>query len=321
MLKNSNLGEFPHFLSLLAMHNLQSNFDKILSRTKHHFGKLLNSDGNFGYYSRKPKLSDIEVISLALTAEALAIDSENHLFTIIHRDYPQLAARLSDRTNYNKRRRRLQPRIALLPRLVSDELPSKSSVFVIDSIPIPICMPGRNLRVKICHEDIHMLPTISYNSLHKFHFKGFKMQLIIQDNGIPYAASFTTASAHDSTFLPKLAAMQLSECEVLGDKGYISTQQQLTLFEVAKIQVITPLRNNMDQLKSKWSKAKGYTRKRIETLFSQLCDQTMLKRNYAKSKDGLFARVLSKLGAISILQSLNFTRERPINLIKSALDF
>jgi hypothetical protein len=34
MLKNSNLGEFPHFLQLLAMHNLQSNFDKILNETK-----------------------------------------------------------------------------------------------------------------------------------------------------------------------------------------------------------------------------------------------------------------------------------------------
>jgi Transposase DDE domain len=307
------------------MHNLQTNFDKILNEAKHHFGTLLDENGNFRFYPRRPKLSDIEVISLSITAEALGIDSENYLFAKIHRDYPELAKRLTDRTNYNKRRRKLQPKIALLPKLISNSISSKSTskppVFVLDSIPIWICMPARNLRVKVCHEDLNMLPTISYNSLHKFYFKGFKMQLIILENGIPYAASFTTAAAHDSTFLPMLASMQLSDCEVFGDKGYISTDHQLNLFETAKIQVITPLRSNMDQSKSKWTKAKGYIRKRIETLFSQLCDQTMLKRNYAKSKDGLFTRVLTKLSAISILKSINFSRERPLNCVKYALDF
>jgi hypothetical protein len=307
------------------MHNLQTNFDKIISETKRYFATELDENGNFKFYPRKPKLSDIEVISLSLTAEALGIDSENYLFAKIHRDYPDLAKRLTDRTNYNKRRRKLQPKIALLPKLVSSSIPTKSKsrlpVFVLDSIPIQICMPARNLKVKVCQEDLNLLPTISYNSLHKFYYNGFKKQLVICENGIPFAASFTTASAHDSTFLPIIGNMQLTDCEVLGDKGYISTEHQLNLFETAKIQVITPLRSNMDQSKSKWTKAKGYIRKRIETLFSQLCDQTMLKRNYAKSKDGLFTRVLTKLSAISILKSINYSRERPLNCVKYALDF
>lgn len=37
------------------------------------------------------------------------------------------------------------------------------------------------------------------------------------------------------------------------------------------------------------------SRKRIETLFSQLCDQFMIRRNYAKSFDGFNSKVFLKL--------------------------
>ncbi|NAW50038.1 transposase, partial [Elizabethkingia argentiflava] len=41
-------------------------------------------------------------------------------------------------------------------------------------------------------------------------------------------------------------------------------------------------------------------RKRIETLFSQLCDQFMIRRNYAKSFDGFKNRILSKIMALIV---------------------
>lgn len=47
-------------------------------------------------------------------------------------------------------------------------------------------------------------------------------------------------------------------------------------------------------------------RKRIETLFSQLCDQFMIIRNYAKDTDGLFARIIGKISALTILQYINY---------------
>ena len=59
------------------------------------------------------------------------------------------------------------------------------------------------------------------------------------------------------------------------------------------------------------------SRKRIETLFSQLCDQFMIRRNYAKSFDGFKTRILSKITALTIIQYLNFfVFDREINKIK-----
>jgi hypothetical protein len=59
------------------------------------------------------------------------------------------------------------------------------------------------------------------------------------------------------------------------------------------------------------------SRKRIETLFSKLCDQFMIRRNYAKTFEGFKTRILSKLTAEIMIQYLNtFFFQRNINNIK-----
>ncbi len=58
------------------------------------------------------------------------------------------------------------------------------------------------------------------------------------------------------------------------------------------------------------------SRKRIETLFSQLCDQFMIRRNYAKSFVGFKTRILSKITTLTIIQSINKTLTRNINNLK-----
>ena len=61
------------------------------------------------------------------------------------------------------------------------------------------------------------------------------------------------------------------------------------------------------------------TRKRIETLFSQLCDQFMIRRNYAKSFDGYKTRILSKITAVTVIQMISKLLNRNINNLKSCL--
>ena len=65
--------------------------------------------------------------------------------------------------------------------------------------------------------------------------------------------------------------------------------------------------------------ADNLVNKRIETLFSQLCDQFMIIRNYAKDTDGLFARIIGKISALTILQYINYKNEKPIGRVKYAL--
>ena len=69
------------------MHNLKTNFDKILDITKSFFQDSLNADGNYYFYPNKPKMSDSEVIALSILGETIGIDSENYLFGKLKSDH------------------------------------------------------------------------------------------------------------------------------------------------------------------------------------------------------------------------------------------
>ncbi|MDD1539948.1 IS982 family transposase, partial [Riemerella anatipestifer] len=60
--------------------------------------------------------------------------------------------------------------------------------------------------------------------------------------------------------------------------------------------------------------------KRIETFFSQLCDQFMIKRNNAKTFEGFKTRIISKITAATIIQYINkFIFQRKLNHLKISI--
>ena len=49
----------------------------------------------------------------------------------------------------------------------------------------------------------------------------------------------------------------------------------------------------------------------METVFSQLCDQSMIVRNHAKDTERLFTRIIGKINALTILQYINYKTTSP----------
>ncbi len=105
---------------------------------------------------------------------------------------------------------------------------------------------------------------------------------------------------------------------MLGDKGYLSVEARQNLFDVANITLEVPYRLNQKEWRPPTWAYKKF-RKRIETLFSQLDDQFMMIRNYAKQPAGLFARTAAKITALTVLQYVNFVNHREIGQVKYAL--
>jgi hypothetical protein len=127
----------------------------------------------------------------------------------------------------------------------------------------------------------------------------------------------TKASVHDVHYLTNVKTSGLSSCTLIADKGYLSGTYQLDLFNSCQINLQTPKRANQQRLP--YPVIFIRMRKRIETLFAQLCDQFMLKRNYAKTILGLSVRILSKITAVTLLQYINSKNDKPINHLKYAL--
>jgi Transposase DDE domain len=300
------------------MHNLKTNFDKIYLIVKTSLSDKLNGKDNVQFYPRLPKMNDCSIITLSVMAESLGIDSENYLWSKLNKDYSSEFPDLIHRSNFNKRRRRLQLYIHEVNKQLSGVLNEAEDVFLIDSIPVPVCKIAREKRCRFESESFEKAPDKGYSAVTKSYYYGYKLHLVTSVKGIFYSMDLTKASVHDISYLKEIEYSGISNAILIGDKGYLSKQVQTDLFSKCDIKLETPKRNNQTAQQS-WHPVFRKSRKRIETLFSQLCDQMMLKRNYAKSLNGLNTRLISKIAAVTTLQYINHQHSKSINHLKHAL--
>lgn len=300
------------------MHNLKTNFDKIYKIVKSSLSDKLNSQDNLQFYPRPPKMNDCSIMALSICAESLGIDSENYLWSKLKKDYRIDFPDLIDRSNFNKRRRRLQLFIHEVTKNLSMELNEGEDVFIIDSIPVPVCKIAREKRCRFGRDNFEAAPDKGYSAVTKSYYYGYKLHLVTSVRGIFYSMDLTKASVHDVHYLKEIAHTEMRNATLIGDKGYITKQIQIDLFHQCNVRLQTPCRNNQQE-QTNWHPVFRKSRKRIETLFSQLCDQMMLRRNYAKSLAGLKTRLITKIAATTLLQWINYQNQKPINHLKHAL--
>ena len=289
------------------MNNFIQNYEIILTTLKNIEIKTVDF-----FQIRKPKLSNIEVVAMNLTAEYMSIVSECQLFRVISNTY------LDDqieRSVYNRRKRRLFNFMESIRKQLASEFNEFEDYFVVDSMPIEVCRNSRISRSKICRENTHSLPDKGYCASQKSYYYGYKLHGICSVSGVFQSLDITPASVHDIHYLKDIQ-QQMKDCVVLGDMGYLSADYQLNLFEKANIKLETPKRKNQHDYKPQPYIFRK-SRKRIETLYSQLCDQFLIRKNFAKSFDGFRTRILSKISAMTVIQYLNkFVYDRPINNLK-----
>ncbi len=289
------------------MSNLEANYELILTELR----KLTKTE-NFYFKPIKPKLSDIELISLVVLAEFKSIDSEHQLFREIKG--LDIGSKI-ERTVYNRRKRQLFFHIEEIRMKMVKKFNEFENYFVIDSMPLEVCKIARSSRSKICKEEDYALPNKGFCASQNLHYYGYKLHAVCSIEGVFQSFDLTPASVHDIHYLKDIKS-QLSDCVLLGDRGYLSQTIQLDLFNEVNIELETPKRVNQKDYKPQFYQFKKF-RKRIETLFSQLCDQFMIRRNYAKSFKGFKTRILSKITTLTTIQYLNkFVFGRNINNLK-----
>ncbi len=298
------------------MHNLYAIFAKLLNICKQIAGNLVNESGNVPRRGVVPKFSDLEVVALNMASEAVGIDSESLLFAKLQ-EYRVEIPNLISRRQYNDRRKITSSLCnAIRERMVS-EMDGGEEYFCIDSKPIEVCRIARSKRCSMGKKDFRKAPGVGYCASQSMYYYGYKLHAVCGLSGVIHSFDLTKASVHDIHYLKDMK-VDYSNCTVIGDRGYISAQVQLDLFETANIRLEVPYRCNQKEWKSTFP-AFAKARKRIETIFSQLCDQFMIIRNYAKDTDGLFARIIGKISALTILQYINYKNEKPIGRVKYAL--
>lgn len=248
-----------------------------------------------------------------MTSEAVGIDSESLLFAKLQ-EYKLDIPNLISRRQYNDRRKITSSLCYRIRERLTTEMDGGEDYFCIDSKPIEVCRFSRSRRCSMGKKDFEKVPSIGYCASQGVYYYGYKLHAVCGLSGVIHSFDLTRASVHDIHYL-KDVKVDHSNCTVIGDRRYISAQVQLDLFETANIRLEVPYKCNQKGWKPTFP-AFAKARKRIETLFSQLCDQFMIIRNYVK---GLFTRIVGKISALTILQYINYKNERPIARVKYAL--
>lgn len=291
------------------MNNLIANYERILEVLRR-----VSKDQLLVYQRRQPKLSDLELVSLSLAAEFMGIDSESDLF----RKLPEGISEKIERSVYNRRRRKLADHLDRIRLNLASHFNEFEDFFVVDSMPLEVCKLSRSSRSKICKENLYAYPDKGYCAAQGTNYYGYKLHAVCSVNGVFQSFDLSPASVHDINYLKDIK-MQISDCTLIGDRGYLSATVQLNLFESCNIKLDTPMRRNQKDFK-KQPYVFRKKRKRIETLFSQLCDQFMIRRNYAKTFKGFKTRIISKITALTTIQFINkFIFDRNINNIKTSI--
>jgi hypothetical protein len=260
---------------------------------------------------RIPKLSDLELVALTMTAEYMSINSELQLFRSI---YGSILEHKIERSVFNKRRRMLFPYFEKIRMVLSGKFSGFTDVFVVDSTPVEICKISRAMRSGICSTE-QIRPAFGYCAAQKTRYFGFKLHAVCDKNGIFHSYDFSPANIHDLKYLNDVKE-NFRNCELIGDRGYISKEVQLDLFNYSNINLSVPMRKNQHGF-MKFPYIKSKIRKRIETAFSQLAGQFTINVNFAKSFQGLATRIVSKIASFTMIQYLNFfIFKRSLNKIK-----
>ncbi|WP_417942209.1 IS982 family transposase [Flavobacterium sp. RS13.1] len=149
---------------------------------------------------------------------------------------------------------------------------------VVDSMPLEVYKIDRSSRSKIGKEETYARPNKGFCASQNLHYYGYKLHAVCSIEGVFQSFDLTPVSVHDIHSLKDIK-LQLSDCVLLSHSSYLSQTIQLDLFNEVNIQLEKPKRTNQKDYKPQFYQFKKF-RKRIETWFSQLCNQFMIRRNY-----------------------------------------
>jgi hypothetical protein len=301
------------------MYNLYTKFAKILEICKQFSLHLVNDKGNISRRGPVPRFSDLEVIALSLAAESESIDSEKWLFDYKLQEYKNKIPNLISRRQFNDRRKKTASLCEAIRKEMVKAMNGKENLFFVDSKPIEVCRVARGKRCKMGRfDEFSQAPDFGFCASQNTYYYGYKLHAICGLSGVIHSYDLSKASVDDRKFMEDVKRTYY-DCSMYGDKGYIGADMQLDLFETAHIRLECPYRINQKNWKPTFIPL-AKARKRIETLFSQLAEQFMTIRNYAKITNGLFARIISKISALTVLQYINYMNGKPIGRIKYALN-
>ncbi len=241
----------------------------------------------------RAKASDAEVLTVAVVA---AKAFQNHLaraLQVLHLGR-YLSGPLSV-SRFNRRLHRLAGWLGLALETLGAVF-AHGTVFLIDSMPVPVC---RRARARRCRK-VRGRAFCGRCAAKGEKFFGWRLHLICTPAGVPVAFDLLPGGRHDLTPIHELTYALPRGAALYGDKGYNAAADEATILAATGVRLVPIRRANMRQPNTWADKlALRQYRKRGETLYSQL-EALGLQRLHARTNTGRELKVHASLIAVAV---------------------
>jgi hypothetical protein len=242
-----------------------------------------------------PKLSDAELVTLAVIQALLGFTSEARWLRYAGRHLRQLFPYLPGQSGYNKRLRRTAELLRQVIRVIAcDTALWSDDVWVVDSTPVE-CGCSRQTAKRSA---LAGWAQYGYCASHSRYFWGLRLHLVCTLGGLPVAIALTGAKAYERLVLldllavePELVAARPGQV-LLADKNYYGQEFERLLAELG-VRLLRPARKG-EAGRAGASLFKPL-RQLIESVNQTFKGQLDLERHGGRTGIGVVVRVLQRI--------------------------
>jgi len=246
---------------------------------------------------RRPKITDAELITLAVAQILLDCHSERRFLRLARQRLAHLFPYIPKQPGYNKRLRSLAPRICLVINQLARISPSFTDrLRLLDSTPVP-CGASRQT---VKRSELAGWAAYGYCASHSRFFWGLRLYLLCAPDGMP--VYFALAPANEGEREVAGAMLERARKEgmlqgdevILADKGFSGREFEETVASL-DAQLIRPDRKGE---KPRFGKL-GRMRQWIESVYDTAKGQLSLEQHGGHIPEGVWARVCQRVLALA----------------------
>lgn len=243
-------------------------------------------------FGRPPRISDSELICLAIAQVLLDCPNERRFLRLSKRRLGHLFPYIPGQSGFNKRLRALAPQLLQAITLLARLSPSFCDrLRLLDSTPVPCAASRETVR----RSALAGIGGYGYCRSHSRWFWGFRLYLLCSPDGLPIGFELAPANASERVIAAELLERVLEPGQtVICDKGFAGADFEQHIRSLGA----TILRPDRKDEQPRFGSLGGI-RQLIESTFDTLKDQLSLERHGGRTLTGLISRIARRLLALT----------------------